>query len=81
MGLTMNDIASVKVNPESSLWREYLELCKPRVVLMMVLTSVVGMCLSAQSGISWVVFICGNLGIGLASASAAAINHLYTAPH
>ena len=27
-------------------WRDYLELCKPRVVVVMLLTALVGMCLA-----------------------------------
>ena len=57
-------------------WREYLELTKPRVVALMLLTVVIGM-LVAEPGLpgsSVVVF--GNLGIALLSASAAVINHV-----
>lgn len=53
----------------------YLTLCKPRVVLLMILTSMVGMAL-APVNFSWVIFICGNIGIALMAGSAAAINHL-----
>lgn len=56
--------------------RDYLELCKPRVVALMILTSIVGMCLASNTWISWKIFIFGNLGIALAAGSAAAINHL-----
>lgn len=55
---------------------DYLELCKPRVVALMVLTSVVGMCLATPSWIPWDILLFGNLGIALAAGSAAAINHL-----
>lgn len=57
-------------------WRAYLELCKPRVVLLMLLTSVVGMFLATPGWVPLDVLIYGNLGIGLAASSAAAINHL-----
>ncbi len=30
-------------------WRDYLEMCKPKVVLLMLLTVVVGMYLSTQT--------------------------------
>ena len=60
----------------SSHWRDYLELCKPKVVLLLVFTAIVGMLLSTTELIPWVKFVCGTLGIGLASASAAAINHI-----
>ena len=53
----------------------YLTLCKPRVVLLMILTSMVGMVL-APAPFSWLVFIMGNMGIALLACSAATINHL-----
>ncbi|OGT44105.1 MAG: protoheme IX farnesyltransferase [Gammaproteobacteria bacterium RIFCSPHIGHO2_12_FULL_40_19] len=56
--------------------RDYFELCKPRVVALMILTSMVGMCLAKPTHFSWVVFLLGNVGIALVAASAAAINHL-----
>ena len=57
-------------------FNNYLELCKPRVVALMVLTSVVGMCLATPGLIPWQILVFGNLGIALAAGSAAAINHL-----
>lgn len=57
-------------------WRDYLELCKPRVVLLMILTAVVGMCLASPGMVPWSALFWGNLGIALAAAAAAAINHL-----
>jgi len=42
----------------------------------MILTSLVGMCLSSHGSVPWKILLFGNLGIALASASAAAINHL-----
>lgn len=63
-------------NSASPTARDYYNLCKPRVVALMVLTSIVGMCLSTPHLIPWKIFIFGNLGIALAAGSAAAINHL-----
>lgn len=57
-------------------WRDYLELCKPRVVALMLLTSLVGMLLASHEPIGWQVLLFGNLGIGLLAGSAAAINHV-----
>jgi protoheme IX farnesyltransferase len=54
----------------------YLELCKPRVVYLIVFTAVVGMFLAVPGWPPWNALIAGTLGIGLAAASAAAINHL-----
>lgn len=57
-------------------WRDYLELCKPRVVALMILTSVIGMLLATPGMVPWEVMILGNLGIALCAGSAATINHL-----
>lgn len=57
-------------------WRDYLQLCKPRVVMLMMLTAIVGMCLATPGAIPWQIFMLGNLGIALAASSAASINHL-----
>jgi protoheme IX farnesyltransferase len=57
-------------------WRDYYELCKPNVVLLMLLTSVIGMFMSVPGMVPWDALIFGNLGIGLCAAAAAAINHL-----
>lgn len=57
-------------------WRDYLELCKPRVVLLMLLTVVVGMYLAAPGWISLILVGYTLAGIGLCAGSAAAINHL-----
>ncbi|QOL27215.1 protoheme IX farnesyltransferase [Thalassotalea sp. LPB0316] len=57
-------------------WRDYYELTKPRVVALLVLTALVGMCLSTPGVIPWQVLIPAMLGIGLLSSAAAAINHI-----
>ena len=57
-------------------WRDYLELAKPRIVALLVFTAVVGMLLASPGMVPWNALVFGGLGIGLAAASAAAINHL-----
>jgi heme o synthase len=57
-------------------WRDYLELTKPRVVALIMLTAVVGTLLASPGLPPLDALIFGNLGIALAAASAAAINHL-----
>ena len=57
-------------------WRDYLELCKPRVVALMMLTAAIGMFLSTQGMVPWQPLVFGNLGIALCAASAAAVNHM-----
>ncbi|MEY4718069.1 MAG: hypothetical protein RL563_687 [Pseudomonadota bacterium] len=62
--------------PTASLsWKNYLELCKPRVVALIVFTAIVGMVLSVPGWPNISHFVFGTLGIGLAASSAAAINH------
>lgn len=57
-------------------WRDYLELTKPNVVLLLLVTAVVGMCMAVPGWVGWGVFAPAMIGIGLMSGSAAAINHL-----
>ena len=57
-------------------WRDYLELCKPKVVLLILITAVVGMYLAVPDVVPLHLVLYSTLGIGLAAASAAAINHV-----
>ena len=57
-------------------WRDYLELTKPKVVALMLLTVIIGM-LVAEPGLpSLATVFWGNLGIALLSGAAAVINHV-----
>lgn len=68
--------AEQDVKALSATWGDYLELCKPRVVLLMLLTVVVGMYLAAPGWVSLQLLFFSLAGIGLCAGSAAAINHL-----
>ena len=57
-------------------WRDYLQLCKPSVVALMILTSLIGMLLATPGMVPLDILIFGNLGIALCAGSAAAVNHL-----
>ena len=57
-----------------SRWRLYLELTKPKVVALIVLTAIVGTLLATPVMPPWEALVIGNLGIGLAAASAATLN-------
>ncbi|MEJ2141559.1 MAG: heme o synthase [Gammaproteobacteria bacterium] len=61
-----------------SYWCDYYELCKPRVVMLLVFTAVIGMFLAVPPAITpdWGLILIASIGIGLASASAAAINQI-----
>jgi len=60
-------------------WQDYYELTKPRVVMLIVFTAIVGMFVSVPGwpGVTPLVF--GTLGIGLAASSAAVFNHILDA--
>lgn len=58
------------------MWRDYLELCKPRVVALMLLTVVVGMYLAAPGWVPLSILLSGLCGVALCASSAATINHL-----
>lgn len=57
-------------------WRDYYELTKPRVVMLIIFTAVVGMFLSVPGWPPLPQLLFGTLGIGLASAAAAVFNHV-----
>ena len=51
-------------------------MCKPRVVLLMLLCATVGMFLATPGMVPIDVLVIGNIGIALVAGSAAALNHL-----
>lgn len=57
-------------------WRDYLEMCKPRVVLLMLLCALAGMFLAVPGMVPLDVIVFGLVGIGLVAGSAAAVNHI-----
>ena len=59
-----------------ALWRRYLELTKPKVVALITFTAVVGTLLASPGLPPLDALVWGNLGIALAAACAAAINHV-----
>jgi protoheme IX farnesyltransferase len=54
----------------------YFDLCKPRVVALIVFTAMVGMALASPGVIPLQPFVFGTAGIALAAAGAAALNHV-----
>lgn len=68
----MSDSALTK--PAS--WRDYYEMTKPRVVLMMILTSLIGMFLAVPGMVPLNILLWGNLGIALVASAGAVVNHL-----
>jgi protoheme IX farnesyltransferase len=57
-------------------FNDYLELCKPKVVALILFTAVIGMFLATPGMVPLDVLVFGTVGIGLAASSAAAINQL-----
>jgi protoheme IX farnesyltransferase len=72
-------VAAGQPNKQFNLWatcQDYYELTKPKVVLLLLLTALVGMCLASDSWISWQILAAGLIGIGFLSSAAAVVNHV-----
>ncbi len=57
-------------------WPDFLELTKPRVVALMLITAVIGMCMAVPGFVPWRPLVLGNIGIAFCAGAAAAINHV-----
>ncbi len=57
-------------------FEDYLTLCKPKVVLLMLLTAWVGMCLASETALPWTLCLAATIGIAACSAAAAVLNHV-----
>ena len=57
-------------------WKDYLALCKPKVVLLMLLTGLVGAFVATPGWPDMMTLNIALLGIGACAASGAAINHM-----
>jgi len=57
-------------------WRDYVALCKPKVVALITFTAIVGMLLATPGMVPLDALVFGSLGIGGAAAAGAAVNHL-----
>lgn len=57
-------------------WQDYYEMTKPKVVLLIAFTALVGMLLSTDGIVPWQPLLFGLAGISLAAASGAVINHV-----
>lgn len=56
-------------------WKSYLALCKPRVVQLIVFTVIVGALMASPGNPPWMTVFFASLGIGMAAAAGAAMNH------
>lgn len=69
-------MSNTDTTEERAVWLDYYELCKPNVVALMLVTSLIGMLLSVPGMVPIDILIIGNLGIALCAGSAAAVNHI-----
>ncbi len=67
---------TTSMHTDQASWRDYYDLGKPRIVLLIVFTAMVGMFLAVPGMLPLRQFIFGIIGIGLAASCASAINHL-----
>ena len=72
----MSDLNSAASLVRGGAWRDYLEMCKPKVVLLMLLCATIGMHLATPGPVPLNLLLFANLGIALMAGSAAALNHL-----
>jgi heme o synthase len=70
------DVTQIELVSLPGGWRDYVEMCKPRVVLLMLLTAAAGMLLAAPALPSLPLFAATLGGIALVGGSAAVINHV-----
>ncbi len=77
MGAVINteEIAASQVNSQPA-WLDYLELCKPRVVALMLICAVVGMALASSNIPSPELIVATLAGVALVAGSAAVVNHI-----
>ncbi len=57
-------------------WKDYLELTKPKVVVLILVTAVVGMFMATPGMVPWNILIIATIGIGFAAGGAAVVNHI-----
>lgn len=69
-------MTSHAANPSAAAlrWRDYAELTKPRITLMVVLTALVGFLLASPGKLDWILLAHTLFGTGLLAAGASALN-------
>jgi protoheme IX farnesyltransferase len=69
---------SIPAETTAASWRDYLELTKPKVVLLLMVTAIAGMFLATKPAgmVAFNVLLWGSLGLGMAMAASAVINHV-----
>ncbi len=74
MVIQMTD-SEIKFSAQAT-WRDYLELTKPKVVVLILVTAVVGMFMATPGMVPWNILIIATIGIGFAAGGAAVVNHV-----
>jgi heme o synthase len=74
MAIAPHDSLITTLSPPG--WRDFLELTKPKVSLLIVFTAIVGMVLASPGMVPLPALLFGTLGIAMASGSAATLNHI-----
>ncbi|MFG1495778.1 heme o synthase [Saccharospirillum sp. HFRX-1] len=69
----MSKVSAVQKLPS---WRDFLEMTKPKVVLLMLITAWVGMALAPKGDGAALGMVIGTLGIAALAAAGAAFNHM-----
>jgi len=63
--------------PVPANWKNYFDLCKPRVIVLLLITAMVGVVLASPVGeLSVFILIVSSIGIGLGAAAGAVINQI-----
>jgi protoheme IX farnesyltransferase len=70
------DISEIPHRPVSQVARQYLELTKPRVVMLSSFCAMIGMFLATDAMVPWAVLIAGTAGITLLAAAGFVLNCL-----
>lgn len=60
-------------------WRDYYQLTKPKVVMLIVFTAIVGMFMAVPGWPGMIPLLFGTLGIGMAASCGAVVNHVLDA--
>ena len=74
-----NNVITLVISPKLPTWQDYLALCKLKVVLMILITSMVGMYLASAQNFDIKLMLIANIAIGFAASAAAVINHVVDA--
>ncbi len=74
--MTPIDVETTPELQQHATWRDFYELGKPRVVLLIMFTAIAGMFLAAPGFPPLNALVFGSIGIALAASSAAAVNHV-----